>query len=222
MSRLIFIHGLGEEPGIFDAIAPALPGEKIFIDNWKEIGAEDNAWQYAQSLVQRYVVKPDDVVIGHSLGGWVGIHMKQHSGCRVIQLASWTNPHKIIRPFGLPDSLSLWLARNGLYFSTVVRGIIERKQYRGKPSRDLFISTFDRLMNSERSRVVAQLRILLNPTGHPLTVAPDLRVHARGDTLVRIPDEPFAEVPGDHFMLMTFPEAVIRAILATLVSPRWA
>jgi hypothetical protein len=36
--RLFFIPGFGEAPAIFDQIAPHLPGEKVFVDNWQLVG----------------------------------------------------------------------------------------------------------------------------------------------------------------------------------------
>jgi hypothetical protein len=42
------------------------------------------------------------------------------------------------------------------------------------------------------------------------------RIHARADAVVKIPDEPFHEVPGDHFSLYTYPEEVYRPIVEFL------
>ena len=39
----------------------------------------------------------------------------------------------------------------------------------------------------------------------PLAVQPDLRVHAKRDNIVFTPDEPYTEVPGDHFSLVFYP-----------------
>jgi hypothetical protein len=41
---------------------------------------------------------------------------------------------------------------------------------------------------------------------------PDLRIHARADTIIRYPDEPALEVPGDHFSLHTHPREVYEPI----------
>jgi hypothetical protein len=42
---------------------------------------------------------------------------------------------------------------------------------------------------------------------------PDLRIHARKDTVIRYPKEPFHEISGDHFTLITNPNEVIEPIL---------
>lgn len=218
--RLIFIPGLGENPDVFDLVAPALPGEKVLIDNWQELHAQRNAMDYARHLATKFQMDKDDVVIGHSMGGWVAIHLKQLTGCRVVQIASWTNQKKIIRPFPLPDWLSVTLARLGLYFLPSVRDFLVRKNYEGKPSRDFFISVFNRLMSADRTKVVAQLHVLLNQTALSPQTQPDLRIHTKGDLLISVPDEPFIEVPGDHFTLITHSASIaspIEALLKTRV-----
>jgi hypothetical protein len=91
-----------------------------------------------------------------------------------------------------------------------------RKYYRNKPSEAIFSSVFRRLMQGSREGAANQLRIVFNAVDEPLQVTPDLRIHARGDRLVRFPDEVCLEVPGDHFTLYTQPEAVYGPIAAFL------
>jgi hypothetical protein len=45
---------------------------------------------------------------------------------------------------------------------------------------------------------------------------PELRVHALADNVVRPPDEPFLEIPGDHFAHYYYPELVAAAITPLL------
>jgi hypothetical protein len=45
-----------------------------------------------------------------------------------------------------------------------------------------------------------------------LAVSPELRVHAVADNVVHPPDEPFLEIPGDHFAHYYYPEPVAAAI----------
>jgi pimeloyl-ACP methyl ester carboxylesterase len=222
MKRLIFIPGLGEEAFIFDKIHPRLPGEKVIVDNWALIDGDSRpaltARVYARELADRYAITSQDVVIGHSMGGWIALHLKQLTGCRIVQIASWTDQRKVNRPV---ENLKLiyWLVEWGLYFNRWVLRRMIRKYYRNKPSEAIFSTVFRRLMQGSREGAANQLRLIFNPVAEPLQVAPDLRIHARGDHLVRFPDEAFLEVPGDHFTLYTQPEAVYGPVAAFLAQP---
>lgn len=90
--RLIFIPGFGEDPSIFDRIHPHVKGEKIFLNNWVLLGdhprSELNALLYARELADRFDIKRDDVIIGHSMGGWIAYHIKHLVRCPIIQIGS--------------------------------------------------------------------------------------------------------------------------------------
>ena len=46
----------------------------------------------------------------------------------------------------------------------------------------------------------------------PLAELPELRIHSLADNVVLPPDEPFVEIPGDHFAHYYYPELVAAAI----------
>ena len=45
---------------------------------------------------------------------------------------------------------------------------------------------------------------------------PDLRIHTQADNILRFPDEPCHQTPGDHFNLVFHPEAVAALVLTWL------
>lgn len=214
--RIIFIPGLGEDEFIFDMIKDRLPGKKLFLSLWKELppGHDPgiNVMDLACSLVLRYGITAKDIVIGHSAGGWVALHIKQVAGSAIIQLASWTDPKKIMVP-AVPRQLIYFAARTGIYLNRLVMRRSLRMYYEGKPSRDIFERVSLRLLSGNRANVVNQLRIIFNPVVQPATVSPDLRIHAKADRVIRFPDGPVDEVPGDHFSLYTYPEQVLAPVL---------
>lgn len=223
--RLFFIPGFGETPAIFDRIAPHLPGEKTFVDNWQLVGNRPRpdltALSYARELAARFGITAGDVIIGHSMGGWIGLHLKHLTGCASVQIGSWSAPAKVVRPVSNLD-LVYWTVRRGLYFNRPVRCLLLRVAYRGKPSAAVFGEVFGNLMRGDKDNVVNQLRIIYSPVPGGLTAQPDLRIHARADTIIGYPDEPALEVPGDHFSLCTHPRQVyepIRAFLAARGQP---
>ena len=217
--RLFFIPGFGEDPSIFDKIHPHLPGEKVFIDNWKIIGEkarrELTVLKYAEELIGQFGITRDDVVIGHSMGGWIALHIKHLLHCPIVQIASWTEERKVVKPVSNWRVVS-WSVKRGLYFNSFVKWVLVRLRYRNRPSAEIFSFVFDKLCCSNREAVINQLRIIYKPVHEKVLESPDLRIHAKGDTIIRFPDEECCEVPGDHFTLFTHPEQVYEPIAAFL------
>ena len=137
------------------------------------------------------------------------------TGSPIVQIASWTDSD---RPF-VPvknEQIIYWFVRNGLYLNRFNKWFFTLRSYKGKPSKDVFQVTFDRLIQANKENVINQLRLILTPISEMVTVTPDLRIHAQKDLVVRRPREPFHEVVGDHFTLYTHPETVYEPIVAFL------
>jgi len=220
--RILFIHGFGENETIFSKIRPFINGEQVVLNVWELLGyvprPDINVLSFANELVQKYGITKNDVVIGHSMGGWIALHIKYLTGCHIVQIASWTDPTRIVSPFKNPD-IYLWLVRHGFIFNRVVKWLSISKNYKGKPSIDIYREAFDRLMQGNIENVINQLRLILTPVPEKVAMTPDLRIHALADTIVRHPKELFYEVPGDHFTLYTHPQTVYEPIVAFLANP---
>jgi hypothetical protein len=212
--RIFFITGLGEEKFIFDKIENTIAGEKIFIDNWSELNdvpqKDLTAFVYAARLVKHFKIKPEDVVIGHSLGAWVAIWIKEIVRCKIVQIAGWTDTKKVTKVSPSLDLLYLF-AKKGWGFNKFVRFLLLVFYYK-KASKHILLAIFDKLKRSDKLIVAKQLMIVYNPVSQPLSVIPDLRIHSRPDMIVAPPDEPFIVMRGDHFGLYTFPETVYKPI----------
>lgn len=216
---MIFIHGFGEHESIFSKIAPFIPGEHTFLNVWELLGDQPlpdiNVLVFAKTLVEKYGIISQDIIIGHSMGGWIAWHIKHFTGSPVVQIASWTDTD---RPYLPVKSVKMiyWLVRNGLFFNRFMKRLFSSKGYKDKPSKQIYEETFDRLIYGNKENVINQLRLILTPSPERPTVQPDLRIHARADLVVRPPREAFREVPGDHFTLYTHPEAVYEPVNAFL------
>lgn len=213
--RLLFIPGFGETPHIFEQIAPHLPGEKVFIHNLDLLSSQPNVsptlTKYAQQLIEHQRITPADVIIGHSMGGWIALAIKHLIGCRIVQIASWTDPLKVILPVKNP-AVIYWLIRRGWYLNRFTKRLLLRLGYRNKPSASIFSEVFQNLIDSPTDYVISQLQLILNPLDAPLNLQPDLRIHSTKDTIIRFPDQDVITVSGDHFNLFTHPEEVVAAI----------
>jgi hypothetical protein len=216
--RIFFIPGLGEEISIFDKIKPFIPGEKVFIENWTLLAyvpeKDITVLTYAKYLTERFQIKKEDILIGHSMGGWIVLGIKQIVGCRIIQIASWTDPRKIIK-VPIERHLMYWLAKRGIGFNHLFLHIIVWLRFKNNPSREIFTKVFERMRTGNKEIVAKQLMVIFNPV-KAFTVTPDLRIHAMGDFIVKYPDEDFHPVPGDHFTLYTYPETVYKPIIKFL------
>lgn len=167
---------------------------------------------YAEYLTQRFRIKKEDVVIGHSMGGWIALYIKHLMGCRIIQIASWTDSRKVIK-VPIERHLRYWIAKRGWGFHPVILHILVWLNYKNKPSVEIFISIFERLRRGNKEITAKQLMVIFNPVKETLTVTPDLRIHAKADRIIKYPDQPFHEVPGDHFTLFTYPATVYKPIV---------
>jgi hypothetical protein len=217
MSRIIFIHGFGERESIFANIAPAIGRQQLMLNIWDELGNNPipdlDVLNFSQKLIDKYQISTNDVIIGHSMGGWIAYHIKYLSKAKIIQIGSWSHPDRVIVPL-TNIKIIAWLVRNGLYFNNFMKWIFV-SGYNGKPSQQLFNEIFTGLITANKQSVINQLTLILQPVP-VLDVVPELRIHAIKDKVIRHPREVFYEVPGDHFTLITHPETVIEPILAFL------
>ena len=220
-NRVFLIHGYVEDPTIFDKVVPLLPPANYVRINladefsrWKPSGPV-NVRLLAQYMTDHYKITADDLVIGHSMGGWTAIHVKQVSGAKAIQLASWTDQKKIRFP---TDNLMVlkFMLNTGITQSRMLNNFL-MKRYPFDESRALYNQLVEGAMRMPRSYIWQQLQTLF-ATVPPLTVQPDLRIHARRDNIVAPPDEAFTEVPGDHFSLVFHPGLVAEPIQKLLKS----
>jgi hypothetical protein len=213
-TRVIFIHGFGENESIFEQIYPNLDGQHLFLNLWSEVGdvpqRQTTVVEFASELVQKYVITASDLIIGHSLGGWIGLHIKAIAQCKLIQIASWSEPDRVISPVKNRNTL-YFLAKYGIYLNWFTKWLAVNKGFKGKPSRPIFEQTLEALICGNSANVVNQLRLIFEPVAGT-EVLPDLRIHSKADNIIRKPKSDFVEVPGDHFNLVTHPEFVVKAI----------
>ena len=220
--RLILIHGYVEDSSIFDNLAPLLlPATLLPIDlkdefaRWNPDGPI-NVRQLAQYLADYYQITADDAVIGHSMGGWIAINIKELTGAKTIMLGSFTDQKKVNFPVKNLRMLK-WMLGAGLTQSTILRDFFKR-MYPFAESKALYARLVDEGRHLSRHYIYQQQMTLFAPVP-PLTVQPDLRIHARKDFIVLYPAEDCVEVPGDHFSLYCHPETVAEPIRKLLAMP---
>lgn len=218
--RLIYIHGYVEDPTIFDQLAPLLPNEDVLRLNlqdefarWNPDDRTINVSTLATYLAEAHQIGPTDVVVGHSMGGWIAVNLKAQTGCGALQISSYTDPRKIVT-VTRNVALLRWLVRVGLVQSKAFARYALKK-YPFEQSRALHRQLIQTMCAQPRRYIYQQLRVLLAPPIVP-PAPPDLRIHTRTDNVLRPPDEPYHETPGDHFNLVFHPDEVATPILTYL------
>ncbi|MGI4835653.1 MAG: alpha/beta fold hydrolase [Janthinobacterium lividum] len=216
MKRLLLLHGYTESSRIFDPLRPLLPPGlavvamelPVALASWRPLGPV-NVASVAQRLAEFYQITPPDVVLGHSMGGWLAAYLKQQTGCTAVLLSGFTDQGRVVaatRGLGL---LRL-VVYSGLLQSRWLSARFKR-HYRRAESRPLYHQLVDDTRLLSRRHLYQQLQILFAPAP-PLRVAPDLRLHAPGDTIVRPPQEFYLPLAGDHFGHYYYPQQVVAAL----------
>jgi pimeloyl-ACP methyl ester carboxylesterase len=215
MKRLLLLPGYLEDGTIFDTLRPLLPPARVEVielepalSQWQPSGAV-SAMTLARYLAERYSITSADMVIGHSMGGWIAAHIKAETGATAVLLSSFTDQHKVVAASRNPLLLGLY-AYLGLGRNRWLRERAKR-QYQFEESQTLYAQLADGMVRIPRRHVHRQLQVLFASVP-PLAVLPELRVHALADNVVRPPDEPFLEIPGDHFAHYYYPALVAAAI----------
>ena len=216
MNRLLLLHGYTEEASIFDPLLPLLPAGLAVVPvhleqalaAWQPAGPV-NVATVAGRVAEFYHITAHDALLGHSMGGWLAMYIKQATGATALLLSSFTDQAAIVSARRNPRLLALY-ARLGLIQSGFMRERFKRN-YRRDESRQLYATLVDAMPRFGRRYVARQLQVLFAPAP-PLTVAPDLRLHAKRDNIIRAPQEPYVELPGDHFAHYFHPQLVVEAI----------
>ena len=220
--RLIYIHGYVEDPSIFDNLAPLLPADNVLKLNlqdefvrWNPDDQTVNVSSLAAYLIKTYQVTAADVVIGHSMGGYIAANLKAQTGCGAVLISSYTDPAKIVT-FTRNVRLLRYLVKWGLVQSNALASTALKK-YPFDQSRVLHKSLVGNMVAQPKRFIYQQLRILMAKPDVPPAPS-DVRIHTRPDNVLRFPDEPYHETPGDHFNLVYHPEEVAAPILVYLAT----
>lgn len=214
--KLLFVHGFVEDHTIFNEVRKIITqGEQIAIDlekvlaDWQNAPEDLDVQKMASYLIKKYEITSQDCVIGHSMGGWIASYMKEESGCKAILLASLTDQKKLITPLTNP-TLIKYLIKYGVFQSSLMESFL-KKSYNFNESKQLYYGLIEGLIKLDKKILYQQFQILFAEV-KPLTITPDLRVHAKKDNIVKYPDEQFVEVAGDHFSLIYHTNQVVDAI----------
>ena len=217
--RIVLLPGFGEDKRIFRKIALYLEDYDLLYADYRSVlyqftseNIELNS--FINTLSEYYDINENDILIGHSLGGYISHHLRQQLGCDNCLIASFTNPKKIKLPYNY-KKLAKWFTDNGGFTSIPFRQIV-RIKYRNSsalPDLENSLEVFEEYGKQDIYKLIRLLQPrwkgLLNwlrPS--PAEVPPSLILHPKKDSIVAPPDEPYIELPGNHFSPATHPDIV--------------
>jgi len=226
--RIVLLPGFGEDKRIFRKIAPYLNDYELLYIDYRSVlhqftPDDIEIHNFINALCRHYDINEDDILIGHSLGGFISHHLRQQLGCDNCLIASFTNPKKIKLPYNY-KKLAKWFTDKGGFTSIPFRQIV-RLKYRNSPALPDLENSLEVFQEYGKQDIYKLIR-LLQPRWKGLLkwllpvsaeVPPSLILHPKKDSIVAAPDEPHTQLPGNHFSPVTYPELVGEHLEAWLI-----
>lgn len=221
MRTVWLFPGFMENEQIFPKLVEQLPRDIEYkYADYRPVLAEfpDDTFKIADfvpKLIVHYGILPNDVIIGHSTGGWLAAWVNHFQKNPVILLSAFTDREKVIaKGLAFRRWLRRFVVKSGLYYAGFVKSAF-RKAYAHKPSRDavfnVLLETYD---SFDKDYVLKMLNIIASQEKPQYKEL--LRLHALKDRILAVPGEPFIEIPGDHFSLYAFPVETAKPVAEVL------
>ncbi|MCS7074482.1 MAG: alpha/beta hydrolase [Bacteroidia bacterium] len=213
--RLIYLPGFGEDDRIFDELRQELRiSLPEIIVNYHPILqnfsiSQINMKDFLDLLINFYQINSQDILIGHSFGGWVAHHIRQQLYSEAILICSFTSPsHLALR--------SRWLLKNKLI---VLAGVLQSPwvywvafhRNKKRPSVIPINHIFENLSKTSSEDLYKIVKLVEAKLPVPV-IPPSLIIHSRQDLIISPPSEPHISIPGDHFALHEHAALVARQI----------
>lgn len=214
--RIILLPGFGENCSIFDHLVPHLKNFEIVKVEYPDILGDVsviycNGIEIAELIINRYHIEPEDLIIGHSTGGYFSFLIREMMHNEICMIAGFSDITKVVPPLPYSWLTTPLLGITGFYKTPLARKHILDK-VKGKP-----IATPMRTamlqMKDYSNLDLFKLTLVLTYDEKMISVLdPPLRIHAKDDKLVKLPDEPYIEVKGGHFPMILDVEGTLNAM----------
>lgn len=211
--RIILLPGFGEDDKIFRNLNPYIEGYELLHVDYRDVLRKFNVdnitlKSFIDQMIKYYDITSTDILIGHSLGGFISHQIRQKVDCSNCLIASFTDPSKIKLPVSF-KRLIKWLTMSGMFTSKVFKDAIY-KTYENKPSVKEIEHTLTVFEDYGKEDIYKLIKII-EPEKRSWTnlfirrksIKPSMIIHPLSDWIVNRPDEAHITVPGDHFALAT-------------------
>ena len=214
--RIFLLPGFGEDLSTYDPLLPYLKDYEVHHVDYSSALSKVPLWNtsgYAvvRHLLKEYDIQPEDKLIGHSTGGYFVFLIREMQGNEIAMISGFSDCAKVVPPLPYPWITSPLVTILGITKTEFSRNYMLKK-IKGKP---VAKPTMDAMMQMTHFSSIDLYKIVLILTfdEKPFSILPNpLRIHAKDDKLVRLPDEPYQEVKGGHFPLALDIQGVVSAL----------
>lgn len=211
---MFLFPGFGEDKTCFRNLKPFLRDYELIVIDYRKILKSIPLWEVTPSLLAKrigiyYAIQPEDKLVGHSMGGYFAYCLSTQQGNPTCLIGSFTDANKIVR-FSHSKLVNIAATGSGLIKTPLFRKYITSRTKNPTIRKEMLSiqQNFKSFSNADMAKMA------LLSFGETLPPAPieSLRIHAKDDRVVRIPDEPYTKVRGGHFSLVFHPDEVYAAM----------
>ncbi len=204
MKRILFFPGFLEDGRTFEPLMPFFQGKYLIeMVHYRSLldDIETNKphiTDFAQDIVVEHRITTEDILIGHSFGGWVIAHIQSKMAIKGILLSSFTQNDKVIGGKLGFTKLGHWIIRKGIFKSWLFHflGNLRYRNSKAKPAVEHCFEIATKWADIYHLKVI-QL-IGNQPDAKP--ILPPLRIHNNTDEVIRPPKENYISLGGHHFV----------------------
>jgi hypothetical protein len=214
--KIFFFPGFAEDGLAFEAMKPYFSADYALIivdyqDILQEVSEKNpHLPSFSAALVTKYAIRQEDILIGHSFGGWAAVNVQKISGSPVVSIGSFTKPHKPKVSIIAFNRLGYWLTKKGM-FKWKITHAIARFRYKNTATWGAVAPCIEVMKRYPDIDLLKITKLIAHQPAvepaHPL-----LHIHAPKDQTVYPPDVPYIQVHGDHFIQHTHAEEVSKHI----------
>jgi hypothetical protein len=209
--RIFLLPGYGEDaPRAFRELAPFLNDFELIPVDFRPVLRKTMLWEmtgenFAKNLIRYYKIKEQDLLVGHSMGGYFSYQIREIAGNEICMLGSFSDPGKVIHMTPIPV-LTPVMAVSGLMKTPFAKDFL-KKRIQGKPFEEVMLEVVDNFKTYGNDELF-KLSLMTLENKKKSNLPNPLRLHDKSDRVVRQPDEEHILVPGGHFTLNLHPELV--------------
>ena len=163
-----------------------------------------------KEIILEYGITKDDILIGHSMGGYFSFVIRETVLCQIVMLASFSNPNKIVR-LVRKQWVNVAMAKMGLLGTTFFQNLL-LKAFKGKYFENEVEKVIRNFSNFSTAQISKMMKLSFGKPVQSVLENP-LRIQAKNDVNVRPPDEAFELCSLGHFCLFLETELIANIIL---------
>ncbi len=212
--RIFLLPGFGENNSVYDPLLPYLEDYEVKRVDYPNVLSQVSLFNYSgmevvRKIIKHYRILPEDKLIGHSTGGYFAFLIREIQGNEICMISGFSDCKKVIPP--LPHS---WLTTPLLSITGFIKSPLSQNymlsKVKGKPIEKPLMEVMKVHFKDFTNEELFKLSMILTYDEKPVSVLPNpLRIHAKDDKVVRVPDQEFVEVKGGHFPLALDLEGVV-------------